>query len=286
MARLAGGVHGQQLPLHGGEPMGFKENMLQKMRFDALHRTIVGSLGSPDSGRRLDKDAVARLLKYSTYQARKIRDLDLYLKPDSGEPPEILLLDNELKIYKTTPEDVALRKSPTVKEMVSVRNAIKILNDKDVVVSKGRQTADALHAELVAALDLSFTAVDLDGMVADGKAALDNRYAQGVHEILSIFMEILEWPPAPKTLSLPHHHVWGARLPKGVNETVLSPIVIFSLINNALCLSEGQVRSRDPDRLDALSAIVAEAGDDDEVVSGTAVWEALKRRALPKAVGG
>jgi hypothetical protein len=265
--------------------MGFKENMLQKIRFDQLHTTIVNSMGPPDSGRRLDKAAMARLLKYSTYQASRVRDLDLYIKPDSGDPPTILLLDNELKIYKTTPEDVGLRKSPTVKEMVSIRNAIKILNDKDVVVSRGRDTADALHAELVAALDLSFTEADLDGLVADGRAALENRYADGVREILTIFMELLEWPPAPKALSLPHHHIWGARLPKGVGETVLSPVVIFSLTHNTLCLTESQLRSRDPDRFDTLNLIVAQAGEDDETVAGAAVWNALKRRALAGAVG-
>jgi hypothetical protein len=265
--------------------MGFKENILQKMRFDQLHSTIVNSMGPPDSARRLDKAAVARLLKFGTYQARQVRDLELYIKPDSGDPPAILLLDNELKIYKTTPEDVALRKSPTVKEMVSIRNAIKILNDKDVVVSRGRETADTLHAELVAALDLSFTAADLDGLVADGRGALENRYAEGVREILTIFMEILEWPTAPKALSLPHHHIWGARLPKGINETVLSPVVIFSLSHNLLCLSENQVRSRDPDRLDTLNNIVSTAGEDEQTLVGAAVWEALKRRALPKAVG-
>ncbi|MDJ0781098.1 MAG: hypothetical protein QNJ22_03960 [Desulfosarcinaceae bacterium] len=259
--------------------MGFKENILQKIRFDQLHTTIVNSLGPPDSGRRLDKEAMTRLLKYTGYAPATVRDLELYIKPDSGDPPAILLLDNELKVYKTTPEDVALRKSPTVKEMVSIRNAIKILNDKDVVISRGRETADGLHAELVAALDLSFTSADLDGLVADGNAAFENAYADGIVEILTIFMEILEWPPAPKALQLSHHRIWGRRLAKAVNETVLSPVVIYSLIHNTLCLSETQVRSRDADRQEMLHAIIDNAGEDGETLAGAAVWEALKRRA-------
>lgn len=265
--------------------MGFKENILKKIRFDQLHKTIVNSLGPPDSDRRLDKEAMARLLKYSTYKATQVRDLELYVKPDSGDPPTILLLDNELKIYKTTPEDVALRKSPTVKEMVSIRNAIKILNDKDVVISRGRDTADAVHTELVAALDLSFTVADLDALVADGNAALENKYADGVLEILTIFMEILKWPPAPSALRLSHHHIWGTRLPKGVGETILSPVLIYSLTHNRLCLSEAQVSSKDSKRLEFLSAVVEGAADDQEALTGAAVWETLKQRALPKAGG-
>jgi hypothetical protein len=265
--------------------MGFKENILQKIRFDQLHKTIVSSLGPPDSGRRLDKEAMARLLKYSTYKATQVRDLELYVKPDSGDPPTLLLLDNELKIYKTTPEDVALRKSPTVKEMVSIRNAIKILNDKDVVISRGRDTADAVHTELVAALDLSFSAADLDALVADGKAALENKYADGVIELLTIFMEILNWPPAPSTLRLTHHHIWGARLAKGGGETILSPVLIYSLTHNRLYLSGAQVSTKDPQRQEFLSALVESAGEDQETLAGAAVWENLKQRALPKAVG-
>jgi hypothetical protein len=265
--------------------MGFKDNILQKIRFDQLHKTIVNSMGPPDSGRRLDKEAMARLLKFSSYKPTRVRDLDLYIKPDSGDPPAILLLDNELKIYQTTPEDIALRKSPTVKEMVSIRNAIKILNDKDVVISRGRDTADALHADLVAALDLSFTSTDLDGLVADGKAALENTYADGVLEILTIFMEILQWPPAPGALRLSHHHIWGPRLAKGVGETVVAPILIYSLIHNRLCLSESPVSAKDPQRQEILNALVANTDEDEQTLAGAAVWEALKKRALPKAVG-
>lgn len=265
--------------------MGFKDNILQKIRFDQLYKTIVNSLGTPDSGRRLDKAAMATFLKYSTYQARQVRDLDLYVKPESGDPPTILLLDNELKVYKTTPEDVALRKSPTVKEMVSIRNAIKILNDKDVVISHGRETADVLLAELIGSLDLSFTTADLDGLVADGKAAQENKYADGVIEILTIFMEILQWPPAPKSLSQAHYHIWGARLSKGVGETVLSPVVIYSLAHNTLFLSEQQISSRDKDRQEALDAIISASREDEETRKDSAAWTALKQKALPMAEG-
>lgn len=263
--------------------MGFKDNILQKIRFDQLHKTIVNSLGTPDSGRRLDKAAMATLLKYSTYEALQVRDLELYVKPESGQPPAILLLDNELKVYKTTPEDVALRKSPTVKEMVSIRNAIKILNDKDVVISRGCETADTLLAELVGTLDLSFSKADLDGLVADGKAAQENTYADGVMEILTIFMEVLQWPPAPKALSQAHHHIWGARLDKGVGETVLSPVVIYSLVNNALYVSEQQISSRDEDRQEVLNAVVSGAEADEDTLTDSAAWTALKQKALPRA---
>jgi hypothetical protein len=60
-------------------------------------------------------------------------------------------------------------------------------------------------------------------------------------------------------------------------------VVIYSLTHNRLCLSEAQVSSKDPQRHEFLNAVVTNAGEDDEIVAGSAVWEYLKKRALPYA---
>ena len=60
-------------------------------------------------------------------------DLDLFVDPEDAS---ILVLDNELPIYKTTIEDVLIRKSPYTKEMLNIRNIIKILKDSDVKISR------------------------------------------------------------------------------------------------------------------------------------------------------
>jgi hypothetical protein len=75
-------------------------------------------------------------LPFFPWSRRQERDLVLFLETDGPGQTRILVLDNDLSIYNTSVDDVVLRKSPTVKEMVNIRNAIKILNDKDVVTSK------------------------------------------------------------------------------------------------------------------------------------------------------
>jgi hypothetical protein len=83
---------------------------------------------------------------------------------DGPGKTRILVLDNDLTIYHTTVEDVVLRKSPTVKEMVSIRNAIKILNDKDVVISKKEASLKTIRDICIDQLDLHYTAADIDGI--------------------------------------------------------------------------------------------------------------------------
>ena len=53
--------------------------------------------------------------------------LDLYIKDIDAEKTRILVLDNDLAIYNTSVYDVAMRKSPTVKEMMNPFNVVKIL---------------------------------------------------------------------------------------------------------------------------------------------------------------
>ena len=67
------------------------------------------------------------MLELSPYQYQKSRDLELYVQENDQEQKMIFVLDNELPIYKTTIDDVTMRKSPLIKEMVKIRNIIKIL---------------------------------------------------------------------------------------------------------------------------------------------------------------
>ena len=106
--------------------MSFRENLLKKIQIDRLTRIVLQSIGTPESGLKIDKDAMRRLLAMSPYEYRKVRDLDLYIREADGGKNKILVLDNELPIYLTTVDDVAMRKSPYIAEMVKIRNIIKI----------------------------------------------------------------------------------------------------------------------------------------------------------------
>lgn len=257
--------------------MGFRENLLKKIEIDQLTDTIVRSIGPAGGEQRLDRDAMRRLLEMGAYPYRKERDLDLYVLNDK----EILALDNELKIYRTTAEDIALRKSPTVKEMISIRNAIKILNDKDVVVCRKADTVTRIRAELIEVLDLSYTAADIETLVRDGSEALKNGYTDGVVEILSLFAELLGFKKAPKIFQVPHHHIWGVLEQPRAGESRFGPMVMLGLINNRLSMIQKPISSLDKDGLENYNQAARGEGRAD--LTGDKVWEALKKAVLEKS---
>ena len=170
--------------------MGFKESLLKKIQINRLADQVRRSLKPSDPPGRIDRTAMQTLLEMGPLTRRQERDLELYCQTQDSEKQLILVLDNELKLYRTTVDDVAMRKSPTVKEMVSIRNAIKILNDKDVVVSRKTDTLAWVENGLVAALDLTYTDADIGALARDGRDSLANGYAEGVAEALTLFGEI------------------------------------------------------------------------------------------------
>ena len=256
--------------------MGFRENLLKKIRINQLADIVLSTLGSVDSGKRIDRNAMRQLLEFGDYEYRRERDLDLYILNDG----EILALDNELKIYHTTVQDIGLRKSPTVKEMVSIKNAIKILNDKDVVVSRKEDTVQRIRKELVEALDLSFNADDIDSMVKDGAEALENGYADGVAEILSLFAELLEFQKAPKAFEAAHCHIWGRLDRSKPGEILFGPVVIFGLMHNDLKMIQNPISNLDGERMKHFQQVAK--GESRPDLTGEAVWQALSKAVMQK----
>lgn len=258
--------------------MSFKENLLKKISIQRLSKKVTESMGLPDSGRKIDKQAMRELLAMSAYRLKKERDLDLYLKSEADSATDILVLDNELGLYHTTVADVVLRKSPTVKEMVSIRNAIKILNDKNVVVSRKAETVERVRRELIGALDLSFTAADIESLAADGSRALENGYAQGVIETLTLFAELLSYQEAPKVFQISHHTIWGKLDQPAAGEWLFGPLVLFGLVDNALKMVLNPVSSLDKDGLQNYrNAVINENRAD---LAGDKVWAALKTAVM------
>ncbi|MBE9544745.1 MAG: hypothetical protein IMF02_09660, partial [Proteobacteria bacterium] len=136
--------------------MSFKNNLLKKIQINQLSRTVLASIGSAESGLKIDKDAMRSLLEMSPYRYQKERDLDLYIQGLNGELSRILVLDNELPIYETTVDDVLIRKSPYTKEMLSIKNIIKILKDSDVKLSRKKRSLESVQKECIDGLDLTY----------------------------------------------------------------------------------------------------------------------------------
>ncbi len=257
--------------------MAFKDNLRKKIEINALAYRIKASMGPPDSGRRIDKELMRNLLAEGAYEKILERDMELYRLPPMGDQPRLLVLDNDLGIYKTDVEDVVLRKSPVVKEMLNIRNVIKILNDADVVISKKEVSLETLREELIAGLDLRFTREDIDDLVYDGLSGLENRYAEGVEETLHFMADLLGYQPVPKALQAAHHTIWGLRRGGG-GQYLFGPVVLYDRMHNNLKRIQQPIKLSDPDDMARYEAVVAGTTAPDQ--EGSEVFKALGRDVL------
>ena len=238
--------------------MSFKENLSKKIKIDKLAAKVNASIGPVESGRKVDKEAMRTLLDIARYTLRKERDLELYIEDDAAEKGYILVLDNDLTIYDSTVEDVVIRKSPYVKDMISIRNIIKILNDKDVVVSKKEASVKHVQQVCISTLDLSYNASDISDIAIDGVASIESKYTDGVIVVIDMFAELLDYRPPPKVFSLRHHHVRGAIEEKPNNELVFGPVVMYSLANNTVKIIDTPINSGDKEKVKYYQKIAAD----------------------------
>jgi len=257
--------------------MSFKDNLRKKIEINALVNRIKASMGPPDSGRRIDKDLVRKLLAEGGYEKIVERDMELYRLPPLENKPRLLVLDNDLSIYRTGVDDVVLRKSPVVKEMLNIRNVIKILSDADVVVSKKDVSLNTLQEELMAGLDLRFTAEDIEDLVYDGRSALENKYAEGVQETLTLLADLLGYVPAPKALRVNHCVIWGSASGRA-KPAQFGPMVLYDSMHGTLKQIQQPIDLSNPDDLARYEAIVSGTISADE--TGEDVFKVLGESIL------
>ncbi len=260
--------------------MSFKDNLKKKITIDQVAGRVLASFRPPGSIQKVDLESMRTLLKMSAYQYNKERDLDLYYKDQMTQTPQIVVLDNELPLYRTTIEDVVLRKSPTVKEMISIRKAIRILNDKDVLVSKREETVQTVQKEGIDLLDLAFGEADLALIEKDGNIALHHNQPEGVLEGIELFAEILDYRRPPSGVFPDHLTVVGLRVETRDKKRIWGPLIIYNTECNKLKLIVDQFESTDRDKIDDLLQIAD--GFKTADLEGAAVFEFLKRSALKK----
>lgn len=259
--------------------MPFRENLLKKIEIDRLAEKVTASMGPPDSGRRLDRELARRLMGVAGYERVTRRDLELYLIP--GKPsPHVLVLDNDFPIYTTTPDDVVMRKSPLVKEMVKIRNIIKILNDGDVVASKKGDSVEKVRSDCVAALDLAYTVADIEKIEKQGTSALENSYGEGVIEALALFAELLNYASPPKVLQISHHTIIGKITEIPATDRSFGPLALYNRVNNSLKLVDREIRITDKERIQWVHSVA----EDHEKASadGSDVFAFLKEAVLQR----
>jgi hypothetical protein len=275
-------ISAANLPLQPckGAPVAFKENLLKKIQIDQLAENVRLSLKRQDNGSRVDKTSMKRLLEIALYRYERQRDLDLYVKENPAGAIRILVLDNELAIYATTVEDVVLRKSPTIKEMINIRNAIKILNDTNVVVCKKADSVAAVQKECMDTLDLSMNRSDLEVIAEDGRIALEIDDSKGIRESLSLFRKLLDFSPPPRQFSAGPLEIAGKRTVKENGELLFGPAVIYRPADNSLKYIEETISTLDRQHADFMLRVAA--GKVKATAEGAAVFQYLKDIAIEK----
>jgi len=236
------------------------------------------AFGFEHSGLKIDKDAMRSLLEMGPYQYQKERDLDLYIERQDDGQSSILVLDNELPIYNTTVEDVVLRKSPYTKEMLNIRNIIKILKDSDVKLSRKEASVKIVQEKCIARLDLTYDESDIVAMAKEGSDSLENGYADGILESLALFSELLRYQSPPKAFRIPHHEIFGTVVEKAGGEIMYGPVVALSRTDNSLRLVENQSSNMDKTKVEFFQKMIQ--GKEKATVEGTEVFRYLKEAVL------
>ena len=219
--------------------MTFKENLKGKINLDRLLQKLVSTIREPPGQRQLDKILTQELLDMTDLKHEKVRDLHLYVCPLEGEIMEVLVFDNELPIYHTTVDDVALRKSPRWKEMFSIRNIKKIMNDQDVIISKGKESLKRIHANALALLDLTYTGDDLALLMEDARHGLEQKSITQIQESFDLFFELLDFQPVSLGVLEPDLQIFAGPKLNGGTVPTFEHLILFDEERLSLGLKKG-----------------------------------------------
>jgi len=261
--------------------MSFKENLKKKMLIDRLSKTVSPTIGSSEKHRKVDKETMRRLLSLSPFVLEKRRDLELYFRQVEPGIGEILVLDNELPLYgKTTLDDVTLRKSPVLKEMISIRNVIKILHHSDVIMSKGRDALRYVHDRALDLLSLRFEEKDIEEIANDGSDALERGNSEAVMETLDLFVELLGYESVPAAVLVNDYVMFGSRHEAEERRETFGPIIMYNDRTNILRLIEGTVHVDDPVEQEIIPRVAL--GEVEPDAEGYRVFRFLKEAVMKK----
>ncbi|MFH0810752.1 MAG: hypothetical protein V2A77_09850 [Pseudomonadota bacterium] len=253
--------------------MSFQENLQKKMILDRMARRLQLALPAVRKEyESIDKAEVRRFMEQTGYKPEKIRGLELYRHGGDGLPDEVLVLDNELPLYRNvSPEEVAMRRNPEVREIFSVANVKKIMNDHDILVAKGRAAIAHVHDRAVSELDLRFTADDIKSIVSEGGRALAARRAADLAGQIDMLFDLLGYQEMEK---IDIQCLYGRPEPEGYRDIVM----LREAEQPGLRLAKGSYAPEDDASMEALSEMAAGLRPPD--AEGGEVLSFLGREAL------
>ena len=265
----------QQEELNG---VSLETNLRSKMRIDALARRIAATIREAPGERKLNQDATRQLLEMTDYKHHRIRGLHLYVKPSQGDLQEVVVLDNELPIYRSTVADVTMRRAPRWKEMVSIRNIRKVLNDEDILVCRGKASLARIRERAAAQLDLSYGREDLESLVKDAARAVAACSAEQLQDSLQLFFELL--PFEMLSLEALPYNVQAFAEPESHGESVelYINLLLFDPEQLQVRLLKGRFSPRSD--LDLARLLQCVAGERPADLEGTEVFSFLAELAM------
>ena len=260
--------------------MAFRENLLQKIEIDRLAAQVSASCGSGHAQHHVDKEAMRRLLALSPYKYQRERDLDLYVKAGEEELKTILVLDNELPIFRSTIKDVVVRRSPRTLEMWRISTIRNILIDSDIKVSVKDKSVETVQREAVQLLDLTYTDADIENFAQEGMAWLAGSDASGVEETLVLFAGLLGYRKPPPSFGLGQTVCYGVHAIGPDKVVTFGPLVLFRPADNTLAWMNEPVSFSDRQQMEFLRAVAA--GESSVAVTGDAVFRKLQTIVLER----
>jgi hypothetical protein len=258
--------------------ISFKENLLQKIELERLAYRVIASCGTEQARHPVDKEAMVRLLELSPYQYQRERDLDLYVKPDEGELKIILVLDNELPIFRSTVKDVVTRRSPRTLEMWNFRTIRNILVDSDIKMSTTGKSVETVLRDAVEQLDLTYTDTDIENLAREGMAWLAGSDAGGVGKSLALFGALLGYEKPSKYFGLDHTVSYGVSASGPDNDVVFGPLVLYRPADNTLAWIDQSFSRSDREQMKFLRSVAT--GQTSVPMTGDAVFEKLQANVL------
>jgi hypothetical protein len=261
--------------------MALKRNLKANIKLDRLFQSLLSTTREPPGRRWLDKELTKELLARTDFEHKKVRDLHLYIRPLKGEIMEVAVLDNELPIYYTTVADVTLRKSPYWQQMFSIRNVRKIMNDHDVIVSKGKESLKRLHSSALALLDLTYTRDDLTLLLEDARRGLEQKSIEEIQESLDLFVKLLDFQPLALELLEPRFQGFARPKLNGGVVPSFEHLVLFNEENLSLGLKKGAFSPQSDSDLGWVMQYAR--GWETADYQGIAVFEFLAELTVPKA---
>jgi hypothetical protein len=261
--------------------MSFKENLKAKIKLDRLFQSLVSTIREPPGRRWLDKELTKELLAMTDFGYKKVRGLHLYVRPLEGEIMEVAVLDNELPIYHSTVDDVTLRKSPYWQQMFSIRNVRKIMNDHDVIASKGKESLKRLHARALALLDLIYTRDDLALLLEDTRRGLELKSISQIQESLDIFVNLLDFQSLSLEVLEARFQSFARPKTNGGIVRAFEHLILFDEENLSLGLKKGTFSPQSDSDLGWVMQYAR--GDQTADLQDTHVFEFLAELAAVKA---